>query len=311
MAEIINMTPEGAEELARDLVEKGQEEYTEQNEVVRELTAMLNSTSVEGGEEIFGLLQLPEDHFSAIAPHFLSELERLYNLPSNKMQMAQVFNANGYTIEDLQENFEELEKAIDSLDGKLSQHKIDFLKEIINIIYTAVAACEGIAKRIIAIPIALEDGATLPEYKTSGAAAMDVCAIEDYIIKPGEKVLVKTGVKLAIPQGYAVLVQPRSGLSLKTKLRIANTPGLIDSDYRGEIGVILENVDPPIKDIVLDDEGKVLSILYGSSYSVGKGERIAQLRLVEAPRMALFEVENLDNFETERGDGGFGSTGEK
>lgn len=300
---------EGAKQIAQNLVEKDQEVYNEQNEVIEELSALINAG--EESDELMQLLQLPEDHFSAIAPHFLSELERLYNLPSNKMQMAQVFNANGFTLEELQENFEEINKSIDSLNGKLSQRKMDFLKEVLGIIYSAVAACEGISKRIVNVAIALDDGIVMPEYKTAGAAAMDVCAQEEYTIAPGEKVLIKTGIRLAIPQGYAVLVQPRSGMSLKTKLRIANTPGLIDSDYRGEIGVIMENVDPPIKQIYFDADGKIQSIEYGSSYTVGKGERIAQLRLVEAPRMALYEVENLDNYETERGEGGFGSTGTK
>ena len=312
MAEIIEpnfINEDGAKEIAQNIYESQQAPIEEENESIRQLTALLATTSDQDPDQLMAILQLPEDHFSAIAPHFLSELERLYNLPENKMQMARVFNVNGYTLEDLTENFDELNEAIETLRNNLSDHKIDFLKEVLSVIYTAVASCEGIAKRIVMMPICRGEGIKLPEYQTNGAAAMDVCSTEEYTIKPGERVLVKTGIKLAIPQGYAILVQPRSGMSLKTKLRIANTPGLIDSDYRGEIGVIMENVDPPIKEIYLDEEGRIKSIEYGSSYTIGKGERIAQLRLVEVPKAAFFEVDNLDNYETERGDGGFGSTG--
>ena len=310
MADIINfdefVKSEDGERVARAIYEE--QEKLEDSESIRQLTALLATTS-EADNEFMAILQLPEDKFSAIVPHFLSELERLYNLPENKLQMARIFNANGYTLEDLTDSFNELNEAIEGLRDNLSDTKVDFLKETLSVIYTAVASCEGIAKRIVAIPICKDAEVKLPEYKTSGAAAMDVCSTEEYTIKPGERVLVKTGIKMAIPQGYAILVQPRSGMSLKTKLRIANTPGLIDSDYRGEIGVIMENVDPPIKEIFFDDEGKIQSIEFGSSYTIGKGERIAQLRLVEVPKVAFFEVDSLDNYETERGEGAFGSTG--
>jgi len=313
MADIINFNgfvkPEDGEKIAQSIYEAQQKPIEEESESIRQLTALLASTSDKETDEFSAILQLPEDQFSAITPFFLSELERLYNLPENKMQMARIFNANGYTLEDLTDSFDELNESIEELRGNLSDKKVDFLKETLSVIYTAVAGCEGIAKRIVAVPICKEGEVKLPEYKTDGAAAMDVCSTEEYTVKPGERVLVKTGIKMAIPQGYAILVQPRSGMSLKTKLRIANTPGLIDSDYRGEIGVIMENVDPPIKGIFFDEEGKIQSIEFGSSYTIGKGERIAQLRLVEVPKVAFFEVDNLDNYETERGDGGFGSTG--
>ena len=115
---------------------------------------------------------------------------------------------------------------------------------------------------------------------------------------------------MAIPKGYAMLVQPRSGLSAKTHLRVANTPGLIDSGYRGEIGVIIENNEAPIKDITydFDENGKIIitSILHGNVCHIDKGQKIAQLRLVEVPSVSFRQVDSLD--DTERGEGGFGST---
>jgi len=179
-------------------------------------------------------------------------------------------------------------------------------------ILNAIGETQAITKRIVEIPIALiDDTAKIPAYANVGDAAADLYATESYTIKPGEQVMIKTGVKMAIPNGYAVLIQPRSGLSAKTKLRICNTPGLIDSGYRGEICVLVENVDAPIKDMVIDDDGKATGILYGSSYTIEAGDRIAQMRLVEVPTMAFSQVESVDKYESERGEGGFGSTGMK
>ena len=117
---------------------------------------------------------------------------------------------------------------------------------------------------------------------------------------------------MALPYGYAFLIHPRSGLSAKTKLRVANSVGLVDSQYKGVIGVILENVEPRIKDISyeFDDKGCpiITSIEHGQSYSISKGERFAQMRLVEVPSASFFQVESVDGIGDDRG-GGFGSSG--
>ena len=131
-------------------------------------------------------------------------------------------------------------------------------------------------------------GLPLPAYATAGAAGMDVVAAEDVTIAPGARHPVATGFALAIPEGHEVQVRPRSGLALKHGVTCLNTPGTIDSDYRGEVKVILAN-------------------LGGEPFKVRRGERIAQL--VPAPVLfaELAEVEALD--DTTRGAGGFGSTG--
>ena len=131
-------------------------------------------------------------------------------------------------------------------------------------------------------------GLDLPAYATSGAAGMDVLAAENVTIRPGQRHAVATGLAVAIPQGYEIQVRPRSGLALKHGITVPNTPGTIDSDYRGELKVILINHGA-------DD------------FAIQRGDRIAQLVLAPVTQAAWEEVEDLD--ETARGAGGFGSTG--
>jgi dUTP pyrophosphatase len=128
----------------------------------------------------------------------------------------------------------------------------------------------------------------LPAYATDGAAGMDVVAAEDLVLAPGKRHAVATGFAMAIPEGYEVQVRPRSGLALKHGVTCLNTPGTIDSDYRGEVRVILANLgDAP--------------------FPIARGDRIAQLVPAPVQRADLAEVAALD--ETARGAGGFGSTG--
>ncbi|AMG73116.1 Deoxyuridine 5'-triphosphate nucleotidohydrolase [Sphingopyxis granuli] len=131
-------------------------------------------------------------------------------------------------------------------------------------------------------------GLPLPAYASAGAAGMDVVAAETLTLRPGTRHAVATGFAMAIPAGYEVQVRPRSGLALKHGITCLNTPGTIDSDYRGEVKVILAN---------LSDE----------PFEVKRGDRIAQLVPAPVQRAAFAEVETLD--ETARGAGGFGSTG--
>ena len=132
------------------------------------------------------------------------------------------------------------------------------------------------------------EGLELPGYATDGAAGMDVLSAEDLTLAPGARHAVATGLALAIPAGFEVQVRPRSGLALKHGITVPNTPGTIDSDYRGELKVILIN--------------------HGSDpFEVRRGDRIAQLVLAPVTRAAWLAVEELD--ETARGEGGFGSTG--
>ena len=175
---------------------------------------------------------------------------------------------------------------------------------------------DGIAKKVVNIPIeVLSDTATLPAYAHPSDAGMDVYAQEDITIAPGETKLIPLGIKVAIPLGYELQVRPKSGRCLKTKLRVANTPGTIDAGYRDEVGVIIENIDPPIRAIhttglLPTDPVHVGDIEFGQSYTIGAGEKFAQLVLSEVPKVAWIQVDSVSPLGEDRG-GGFGSTGLK
>ena len=152
------------------------------------------------------------------------------------------------------------------------------------------------------------EGAVLPSYARPGDAGMDVCAAVDIQIKPGETVIVPTGLKLAIPDGYEIQVRPRSGISYKTPLRLSNSPGTIDSGYRDELGIILTNTSD--KSVLRPDDILDISCKGNISgvYRINKGDRIAQIVLQEVPRMKFTVVESVKDIGNNRG-GGFGSTG--
>jgi dUTP pyrophosphatase len=151
-------------------------------------------------------------------------------------------------------------------------------------------------------------GVELPEYARPGDAGMDVRAAEDVLIRPGETVVVPTGLKLAIPEGYEIQVRPRSGNSLKTPLRVSNSPGTIDSGYRGELGVIITNTSHKC----CCPEGEVLTIDNNKNkmgtYKIRKGDRVAQIVLQVVPRISFKVVQSVEEIGTNRG-GGLGSTG--
>ncbi|MFN4114171.1 MAG: dUTP diphosphatase [Sphingomonadaceae bacterium] len=132
------------------------------------------------------------------------------------------------------------------------------------------------------------EGLELPDYATAGAAGMDVVSAEDLVLAPGACHAVATGLAMAIPPGYEIQVRPRSGLALKHGITVPNTPGTIDSDYRGELRVILINHGP-------------------GPFAIARGDRVAQLVLAPVTRAVWQEVAQLD--DTARGAGGFGSTG--
>ena len=135
----------------------------------------------------------------------------------------------------------------------------------------------------------LQKNIILPEYKTDGSSGMDLMANVEQTVKilPGEKKIISTGIIVAIPEQYEIQIRPRSGLAAKSGISVLNTPGTIDSDYRGEIKVILINLG---KDI----------------FEIKKNDRIAQMIVCPIIKVKLEEVENLP--ETVRGKGGFGST---
>ena len=135
----------------------------------------------------------------------------------------------------------------------------------------------------------LSESIAFPEYAYEGDAGLDLRSAEAVVLKPFERKAVSCGIAVAIPEGYAGFVLPRSGLAVKHGISIVNAPGLIDSGYRGEIKAILVNLDPE------------------SDFSIEVGDRIAQLVIMPIPTVRIVEAEELD--ETARGAGGFGSSG--
>lgn len=142
---------------------------------------------------------------------------------------------------------------------------------------------------MIELPITrLRPEATIPERAYAGDAGLDLASCEQVVLRPGERALVGTGLAVAIPEGHAGFVQPRSGLAAKHGITIVNSPGLVDAGYRGELRVILQNTDAR------------------ESFTVEPGMRIAQLVVVELPAVQLVVVDELP--ESERGARGFGSS---
>jgi dUTP pyrophosphatase len=137
----------------------------------------------------------------------------------------------------------------------------------------------------------LDPTAILPSYATEGSAAFDISSLEQITILPGQTVKVRTGLAFEVPEGYELEIRPRSGLSLNSKIRLSNSPGTIDSDYRGEVHFILDN----------------LMTKFPNPYTVIKGQRLGQGILRKVDRVEFVEVEELS--ETVRGEKGFGSSG--
>lgn len=142
----------------------------------------------------------------------------------------------------------------------------------------------------LTVPIQkLDDELDVPSYAYAGDAGMDLRSAEDLVLKPFERKAVSCGIALAIPAGYAGFVLPRSGLAVKHGISIVNAPGLIDSNYRGEVKAVLVNLDA------------------NKDFTISRGDRIAQLVIMAVPSVELAVVATLD--DTDRGAGGFGSSG--
>lgn len=141
----------------------------------------------------------------------------------------------------------------------------------------------------------LHPNAVVPKYATPGSSGFDLVAIEDVMLEPGETKLVKTGLAIDVGTGYELQVRPRSGVSLKTSLRVSNSPGTVDSDYRGEVCVIITNI---IDNVTRN---------HGFNHTIKAGTRIAQGVVCPVEQAEIEVVDSLD--ETVRGTGGFGSSG--
>ena len=238
-------TPEQAKQAAQDMVQRSEAQNAEKKNLIQSALDELKNVNPElgGFEEIAVLLTMPEEQFALIAPVFLSEVEKSFNNVNDQLAMVQAMNIAGVKAEDAKKEFLAMCEQIDvQMAETLSAQKRTFVKELLAITYNAVSEAEGITKRHVLIPIEYcRPDAKMPTYAHLTDAGMDIYLTEDVTIHPGETVLIPTGIKVALPLGYELQVRPKSGRSLKSKLRIANTPGTIDAGYRDEIGVIFQN----------------------------------------------------------------------
>lgn len=260
---------------------------------------------IPGGKEFIALLELNDEEFSVIAPTMLKLIEDAYNKPEVRSSLINETNGPIASPKDFRK---EIEKTIKE---DLSDIKIDFIVSIYSIVYNIINEEKKENNIAIAIERCNKD-AKLPLYANINDAGMDVYALEDITILPGETKLIKLGIKVAIPEGYELQIRPRSGQSLKTKLRIANSPGTIDAGYRGEIGVIVENIDNPIRDIQFhyENSGQLVvdSIATGAPIEIVKGQRFAQLVLAKVYHANFYRIEKVEDIGVNRS-GGFGSSG--
>lgn len=255
------------------------------NTVVKDI---LNNMG-EAGQTFMELLDYDDMKFSAFYKSYKSELVTILSSPKYRESLRQELQL--VPIEDLQSEKEGIEMAISEIrkDDELSEDKKDFLITILD--KSALQIYDLVSNPAKRVPIKImktHNNAIIPKYANIGDAGMDIYAIEETTIEPKTTVIIPTGLRMAIPIGYEIQIRPRSGMSSKTKIRVANSIGTIDSGYRGDIGIIFDNIgDTP--------------------YKINIGDRIAQMVLNEVPVAEFQLVDELD--ETSRGNGGFGSTG--
>lgn len=281
------------------------------------LSNTLENPESTGMDILAAFLSMPDEDFELLRPVVQDSIISTYDDPQVKLQMAQALAESGISITDLINNTDEVAKAILQIDSpELNDSKKSFLQFVFTSIANTLSDSTLNPARLIEIPVEIcRENAKLPTYATNGSAAMDIYSPAEYTIDCGQTIIIPIGIKVAIPHGYALLVQPRSGMSRRMKVRIPNSPGLIDEDYHEEIGVIVENITPLLVDVDLTthhpaapDGEPVLEKLYGGPITIGKGERFAQLRLVEVPRVKWRTVDSIGTFENDHGSG-FGSTG--
>ena len=281
--------------------------------IINNSVNMIDSETDFGLTAIAGIMSLPDDLFDIISEQFIIELNNQLRSEENRKELLKIADTNNIKIEDIPKFLDEMYKSIDDAFKDFPENRKIFLKRIMSDIFNSIVDFNDELTSSILIPIEFcNKNARMPIYAHETDAGLDIYSTEDINIRPGETILIKTGLKVAIPVGYELQVRPKSGISLKTKLRVANTPGTIDSGYRDEIGIIIENIEQPIQDISYhfgtNNEIVIDSILHGKTYSIEKGQKIAQLVLNKISKANFIVVDTVNKIEGDRG-GGFGSTG--
>lgn len=236
------------------------------------------------------MLDLPDNQFDAVYPKLKAQLSSVLKTKKFQEQMLESlrqnpiknFDAEKVVVTDFIEDIKN--------EPGLSANKKELMTFMLENTILAIYELYEVPREKVEVGIKkLINDAILPTYAHSADAGADVYAVEDTVLESGETKAVKTGIAISVPIGYEIQLRPRSGLSLKTGLRVANSPATIDSGFLGEVGVIIQNTS-------------------SESYTIKKGDRIAQMVLAEVPMIKWVEVDDLGS--SERGEGGYGSTGE-
>lgn len=255
---------------------------------------ILTSNSREDIEDFISILELPDEVFDTIYGQIKDKINTIYTSSEFRNKIIQSYKTTPEIAVNVEEDLAEVHKLMSDIKEEpgLSENKKELIISVIeNSLLKVLEIYKNPRSRVNIKVKKLHPDAIIPTYAHDLDAGADVCAIEDVVLKPNQTgVIVKTGLAMEIPAGWEIQVRPRSGMTHKTKLRIGNAPGTIDSCYRGEIGVIVDNIG-------------------NLSVKIEKGQKIAQLVLAETPMMEFTVVEDIS--ETDRNENGFGSTGEK
>ena len=251
------------------------------------------SVSDSGIDSIMEIMDLPDKQFDAMFPELKKAIGEIYDDEVAVEKTLNDMRKLNISRTQFAQEAEQLKTLINDIenDNALSKNKKELLTTVL---YEAVKltemAIENPRERIVVKYVKVNENAKIPTYAHDSDAGADIYAAEDVEIKPHETVIIKTGLKVEIPEGYMINFVPRSGMSYKTPLRIPNAPAVIDSNFRGEMGVIMENTG-------------------NLTQKISAGDRIAQMLIMPVPMIYFKEVEELS--ETDRAEGGFGSTGVK
>ncbi len=252
-----------------------------------------NLTSLVGGnkdtlDQLLLILNLPDDVFDSAFDEIKDSIAKAYDNAAVQKEVLNIIATNPeFDIEEEKRNIDSIIEEIKE-EEDLSDKKKELLGLIIKESTSTLFDLALNPRERIGVKIQLiNPDAQIPKYAHDSDAGADIFAVEEVSLPPHTTKVIPTGIKIAIPAGYEIQIRPRSGLSLKTPLRVANAPGTIDANYRGEVGVIIENT------------GNLTQV-------IKKGDKIAQMLIAPTPMIRWEQVETLD--ETDRGEGGFGST---
>ena len=261
------------------------------NNEIKDIFRSIPMLDQDTTEQFITLLELPDEEFDAVYPFFKEQIIKTYKTQDFQQKMLSQMEI--MPIDDAEEERAAVQTFVNEVtnDESLSANKKELITQMFGAVLNVFEELVNNGRPSVQVRIVkLNPDAIIPEYAHPTDAGCDVAAVGETKIEPGETKIVKTGIAVAIPAGYEIQIRPRSGLSLKSKLRIANAPGTIDTEYRGEIGIIMTNIgDVP--------------------YVIDKGMKIAQMLIAPTPKIKWNEVATVEELgTTDRGADGFGST---